>query len=417
MTMRLVGVLLGLLLTAGAQQPGLLFLTHSAGFVHDVVRRPAGGELSLAERELARIASEFKVHATQDCSELTPERIAAQRVIAFYTTGELPITAEGRSALIRFIEDGGGFVGIHCATDTYYKWPEFGALLGGRFDGHPWHESVGVLVEDAAHPATRHLVPAFRIKDEIYQHREFARSALQVLMTLDGRSVDAAKGKRADADYALSWCRRQGKGRVFYTALGHREEVWADAGFRRHLLNGVRWAAGLETTEPRPAASIDLLAENARHPLLDGEGKACTLLRTAGAVRLGVEDAHYGMAAASGTLHCEFRAESSAAVMILKINGTRELVLAADAAHGTGRFAGIDAPLHAAPEGWQRVDISWRRGPQAGRESWSVRWNDMPTHCNVDLPLVESADTTPLLHLHQQAGSTSFRELWCTSAR
>lgn len=417
MLMRIVVLALGLSLALGAQQPGLLFLTHSAGFVHDVVKRPAAGGLSLAEREMERIASGFKVVTTQDCSELTPERIALQRVIAFYTTGELPLTAESKAAFLRFIEKGGGFVGIHCATDTYYEWPEFGALIGGRFDGHPWHESVGVVVEDAAHPATRHLAPGFRIKDEIYQHREFSRSALQVLMTLDRASVDVSKGKRADGDYALSWCRRQGLGRVFYTALGHREEVWADAGFRRHLLNGIRWAAGIESSEPRPAAALDFLAEDARHPLLDASEKPCPLVRKEGCVTLAARDVHAGVASSSGSLRCAFRAESSAAVMILKLNGTRELVLAADAEHARGRFAGIDAPVQVTAGDWQCVDVSWRRGPLPGRESWSVRWNDMPTHCNVELPVAESAEGQPLISLQQQAGSTSLRELWCTSTR
>ena len=80
----------------------------------------------------------------------------------FYTTGELPISEEGKKALLDFIKRGKGFVGIHSATDTFYKWPEYGEMIGGYFDGHPWHTDVTVRVEDRTFPATAHLGESFR---------------------------------------------------------------------------------------------------------------------------------------------------------------------------------------------------------------------------------------------------------------
>ena len=160
----------------------------------------------------------------------------------FFTTGSLPLTAEARQGLFESVLAGRGFIGVHSATDTWYDVAQYGELLGASFDGHPWHERVRVNVEDPAHPATRHLGKGFEITDEIYQFRNWSREKVHVLLSLDPRSVDVRKGRRPDRDYALSWVRNYGQGRVFYTALGHRQEVWADERFRQHLLEGIRWA-------------------------------------------------------------------------------------------------------------------------------------------------------------------------------
>jgi type 1 glutamine amidotransferase len=119
-------------------------------------------------------------------------------------------------------------------------------LIGAYFDGHPWHQEVTIQTEDPLHPATRHLAPSFRITDEIYQFRSFSREKVHVLLRLDNSSVDlnAPGVNRADGYFANAWTRQYGSGRVFYTALGHRDEVWRDPRFRQHLLNGIRWAMG-----------------------------------------------------------------------------------------------------------------------------------------------------------------------------
>ena len=120
-------------------------------------------------------------------------------------------------------------------------------MIGGYFDGHPWHEEVTVRVEGPRHPSTTHLPGSFPITDEIYQFRNWSRDRVQVLLSLDPASVDLkADGvKRTDRDFALAWTRRYGAGRVFYTALGHRAEVWNDDRFQRHLLGGLQWAMGM----------------------------------------------------------------------------------------------------------------------------------------------------------------------------
>jgi len=220
----------------------VLYLTHSAGFKHEV--------LPLSEQILKQIGERsgaFEVTATQDCSVLSRDGLKPFDAVVFYTTGELPISDAQKAAFLDFIRSGKGFVGIHSATDTFYKWPEYGELIGGYFDQHPWHQEVTINVEDQRHPATHHLERTFKITDEIYQFKDFSRSCAHVLLSLDATSVDLNKPAvhRTDKDFAVAWWRNYGKGRVFYTALGHRPEVWQDERFQQHLLGAVRWAMGL----------------------------------------------------------------------------------------------------------------------------------------------------------------------------
>lgn len=228
----------------------VLMVTHSAGYEHEVVRRPAPGALSTAERivdELGQRSGRFQVthvSSREEVARLTPEAVHAHRAIVFFTTGELPMTPPARQAIFQAVRDGGGFVGVHSATDTWYTVPEYRALIGATFDGHPWHQRVRILVEDRAHPATRHLGESLELTDEIYQFRAWSRPEVHVLLRLDPRSVDVGRGKRADGDYALAWTRADGRGRVFYTALGHEPGVWADGRFQAHLLGAIQWALG-----------------------------------------------------------------------------------------------------------------------------------------------------------------------------
>ena len=226
---------------AAQERPRVLYVTHPAAFVHAVL--PVAEEVM---RELG--AGALEVTVVGDAATITPAQLAAHDVVMFNTTGELPMSAAQKAALLTFIRGGGGFVGVHSSTDTFYEWPEYGEMLGGYFDGHPWHQEVTVTVEDDAHPSTRHLASSERLSDEIYQIRDWARSDVHVLVSVDTASVDmGADGiNRTDGDFVLSWTRSFGDGRVFYTALGHEPDLWRDARFTQHLVGGIRWAAGLE---------------------------------------------------------------------------------------------------------------------------------------------------------------------------
>ena len=238
-------LLSGALIAPRAQAPNkkVLYLTHSAGYKHEVV--PLSMEL------LPEIGKKngFDVVATKDLAFLSPTGLAAYDAVVFYTTGELPIGDAERTNLLAWVKSGKGFVGIHSATDTFYDWPEYGEMIGGYFDNHPWHQAITVKVEDRAAPMTRHLPgPAWQLTDEIYQFRNWDRARCHVLLSLDTSSVDLNKQgvKRTDGDFALAWTRTYGQGRVFYSALGHREELWRSAEYQQFLAGGIRWALGLE---------------------------------------------------------------------------------------------------------------------------------------------------------------------------
>ncbi|MFN8061187.1 MAG: DUF5719 family protein [Vicinamibacterales bacterium] len=217
----------------------LLYVTHSAGFAHDVLP-----ESEAALTQLGATTGAFQTTVMRDVRGLSAAVLANYDAVAFFTSGNLPLDAVQRQALLAFVRSGKAFIGLHSATDTGYDWPEYGDMIGGYFDGHPWTQSVGVVVEDAAHPATAHLAPAWTIADEIYQFRAWSRAAVHVLMRLDVSTVNlAAPGvHRTDGDFALAWTKTYGAGRVFYTALGHGPNVWQDARFAQHLLGGIRWA-------------------------------------------------------------------------------------------------------------------------------------------------------------------------------
>jgi type 1 glutamine amidotransferase len=271
----------------------LLLITESKGFVHDVVRRkvtlakdldadnlpkitglelkvdkgkvvgnyfgridtPNGVEFSDGDKAVAKVEwclvektfkelgekNDFDVVCSQDSrTEITPENLKNFDAVWFYTTGELPLSETQKDALLAFVRSGKGFGGSHSATDTFYKWKDYGELIGAYFDGHPWHTKVNVIVEDKMHGATKHLGDSFVITDEIYEFKgPYDRSKLHVLLRLDLKDLKA--GKRKDADNALAWTNEYGKGHVFYTALGHREEVWRDPRYLQHVLGGLRY--------------------------------------------------------------------------------------------------------------------------------------------------------------------------------
>ena len=221
----------------------VLYFTLSAGFKHDVLP-----ESERILRQLGERSGRFAVTVSQDPSILNARELAKYDALVFYTTGELPIDARQKQDLLDFVEGGKGFVGVHSASDTFYEWPAYGRMLGGYFDKHPWHQAVTVEVEDGGHPATRHLGRSFEIADEIYQFKDWSRDDLHVLLRLDPDSVDLdlPDVHRTDRDFALAWTRQQGQGRVFYTALGHRSEVWNDPRFQRLLVGGLLWSMGEE---------------------------------------------------------------------------------------------------------------------------------------------------------------------------
>jgi uncharacterized protein len=268
------GLILILSAALSAQQPQeprkkkVLAIGAVAGFQHDSV---SNGLATIYE--LGKESGLWDTYIRTDVQLLTKKKIPAGNAknldyfdaVYFYTTGELAMTDDQKADLLSFVhDDGKGFIGGHSAIDTFYKWPEYGEMVGAYFDNHPWGQFLApIVVEDRDHPITRHFPAKFQIKDEIYQpSKEFSRDKLRVLMRLDPApgAVDwtHAGVKRTDHDVAVAWVKEYGKGRVFYTTFGHREEVYERPDIRKMYLEAVKWALGITkgdaTPRPMPAA-------------------------------------------------------------------------------------------------------------------------------------------------------------------
>jgi type 1 glutamine amidotransferase len=219
----------------------VLYFTHSAGYRHDVI--PASREIL---KRIGETEPRFEVAASEDVSVFTAENLRRFGAVMFFTTGELPMSDLQRKALMDFVRDGGGFLGVHSATDTFYRWPEYGRLIGGYFDQHPWHQSVRIDVADPYNLLTARLGRSLTLFDEVYQIRDFDAAGSRVLLRLDPASVDLGRENvhRYPYGWPLAWTRAYGNGRVFYSALGHEEGVWRDARFKTMLHNAVLWAIG-----------------------------------------------------------------------------------------------------------------------------------------------------------------------------
>jgi type 1 glutamine amidotransferase len=209
----------------------VLMLTATAGFRHDSIAAARDVMMTAA-------AGELTVTATEDLAAIGPSTLAAYDVLMFaLTSGELTFSVDQKAAIVDFVSGGGGFVGVHSATDTLYDWPEYGRLVGAYFKEHPWTQQGSLIVEDASHPATAGLGERFSILEEFYTFRENPRPRVQVLVRLDAASVGST------GDYPIAWAQSFGSGRAYYNALGHFAETWRDQRFQRQLTGAIRWAA------------------------------------------------------------------------------------------------------------------------------------------------------------------------------
>jgi type 1 glutamine amidotransferase len=166
-----------------------------------------------------------------------------------------------RKSLLEFVRGGRGLAAIHFAIGANRHWPEFHEMLGATYAGHPWHEEVGIKIDEPQHP----LVAAFggkdfRLTEEIYQFADpYSREKLRVLLSLNVQTTNmhVPHIHRTDGDFALAWVRPFGKGRVFYTAFGHRTELYWHKPMLRFLLDGIQFAAGDLEAPVDPANGSD----------------------------------------------------------------------------------------------------------------------------------------------------------------
>lgn len=169
--------------------------------------------------------------------------------IFFFGVREIDLTANQRADLLSFVrDDGKGFVAAHSAATAFFSWPEFGDLLGGRFDEHPWGiAEAAIVVDDPRFPAMRHFPPRVVVRDELYQIKDFSRNRIHVVAHLDPATLDLTRPlvHRNDRDFPAAWSKSYGRGRVFYSILGHAADDWDNPLLRRMYFEALRWSLGL----------------------------------------------------------------------------------------------------------------------------------------------------------------------------
>ena len=244
----------------------VLVVAQTKGFEHDSI--PA---TMAAVYNMGKQSGLWDTELRTDTKPITKKALEANAknldyfdlIVFADTTGELDMDAGQKADFLSFIhDDGKGFVGIHAALDTNYNWPEYGEMIGGWFDQHPWMTfNAPIVNEDPDFPATRHFPKAFVKYDEIYQPKAWSRDKVNVLLSLDPAKLDYTNNPRihrADHDFAVAWSKMYGKGRVFYSTLGHTEDSWDDPDVRTMYYEAIKWALGLTegstASHPRPAA-------------------------------------------------------------------------------------------------------------------------------------------------------------------
>ncbi|MCA9102225.1 MAG: ThuA domain-containing protein [Planctomycetales bacterium] len=252
----------------------VLMFTRSAGFQHPVIHRE-GDNLSFAERVLTELgaAHNIEVVATKD-GGVFDDDLDQWDAFFFYTTGDLtdpspkddgskPMSAEGKQRLLDAVASGKGFLGSHCASDTFHSQGPAGenqvepdpyiAMLGGEFITHGPQQKAGQIVVDEAFPGADGLGHSFKLNEEWYSLKNFPDD-LHVILAQDTQGMESNGYNRPP--YPGTWARMHGKGRVFYTSMGHREDVWTNEDFFQPLvLGGLEWALGRVDADVTPNIS------------------------------------------------------------------------------------------------------------------------------------------------------------------
>lgn len=244
----------------------VLYLSKSSGFQHSVVMRHDGAP-SHSELALEALAGEmgFTLTSTKDASQINPERLQDFDVVIFYTTGDLtqpgtdehpPMPENGVDALLDWIRAGGGFVGIHSASDSFHgaegEVTPFIEMVGGEFLTHG-RQFVGTLrAVNPEHPSMEGVPDEWTFLEEWYIFKNLNAEKMHVLALLEPGEEREKQPMYDLPDYPIIWCRAYGDGRVYYNALGHREDVWDHEHFRQMLRSAIRWAGGAGETMAEP---------------------------------------------------------------------------------------------------------------------------------------------------------------------
>jgi type 1 glutamine amidotransferase len=234
--------------TAEKPKRNLLFIGQAKGYQHEAI-----STAMVTLYNLGRSSGQWNTVLRTDCTAITKKplkweakNLDAFDAIVFFTDGDLDMDASQKADLLSFVrDDGKGFIGIHSAAITFTSWPEYGEMLGGYFDGHPWGQfSAPLVVEDSTFPGMKHFPATFTLFDEIYQIKDFSRQNVRVLLSLDADKMISpakeARGQRFRRDFMKNY----GKGRVLYNGL-ITSAVWERPDFQKMCLEMVQWSMGL----------------------------------------------------------------------------------------------------------------------------------------------------------------------------
>ena len=219
----------------------LIYTKNGKGFVHKNI--PA----SIKVLEKICVDNGWAFESTDDASVFTEEKISTFDVLVFSNTNnETFDTQEQKDVFKKYIQSGGGFVGVHSACGSERQWPWFWANLGGKFEFHPPQEEFDIKIIDKKHGSTKHLPMTWKWFDECYFLNEL-NPDIHVLMAVDIRSLNQDKIKKYNTrrfgDYfPLAWCHEFDGGRQWYTAIGHNDDHYEDENFVKHLTGGIKWA-------------------------------------------------------------------------------------------------------------------------------------------------------------------------------
>ena len=221
----------------------MLIVTQVAPYVDG----PAGvhGTLTQAATGLSELSDLAGLSPTvvTDVRDLSPHQVASARVLALFTIGETPWSDEQKAGAASAWRDGHlRVLGVHSATDASHTWPEYGSMLGARFDGHPWTQQFAIDVVDDTHPATAHLGEQWDWRDEVYLFKDLRPDARVLLRVADGQvDLSVPEGRVPECGFPLAWSIEDGAARSFYTALGHFSLAWELPVYLRHLAGGLAW--------------------------------------------------------------------------------------------------------------------------------------------------------------------------------
>jgi uncharacterized protein len=238
----------------------ILVFHRCEGFVHGGAIVAGNHSLELMGKKTGAFTADFST----DYADLEPANLAKYDALIFNNTTQLKMTNDViKKSILDFVRGGKGIIGIHAATDNFYNWPEGARLMGGLFDGHPWGGggTWGFAIDDPNNALTKVFAgKSFKLKDEVYQFKDpYTRSDRRVLVTLDLSDPTTAaiqQGvKRTDKDFASSWIRKEGQGRVFFNGLGHERNVFMEPAIMKFYLDGIQYALGDLAADDTPKAA------------------------------------------------------------------------------------------------------------------------------------------------------------------